>query len=220
MSPGQPLCHALKSSHWGTQFHSRRLPLRQLCLQRATTECGLATLHDRLLSDSRPVLVSFALDACRPIFADVFEYLESCQNGVPARELLHRGNSSNPVSSSTLMSSPTAAQAVDQQLYGLKLSADMQLRQMQAQTEKGMAVDQGVPGVAAVMNGADIAWSEVTYGGVPETHLVQPLQDMQQQLGLRLQQQPQQQEWLQDQQLQQAPQQLRQEHAPALRLID
>eukprot|EP00878_Enallax_costatus_P031095 GHUV01033956.1.p1 GENE.GHUV01033956.1~~GHUV01033956.1.p1 ORF type:complete len:201 (-),score=49.56 GHUV01033956.1:218-820(-) len=161
---------------------------------------------------SCPHTTFFGCHACRSSFADVFEYLESCQAGVPATELLQRGNSLTHVSSGNLLSSPTAVQIVDQQLYGLKLSAEKQLRLVQEQLANGQHPEQGFPALAAVINGADIAWSEVTYGGAPDAYHVQPLQDMQQRPA-QLQHQRQ----LQGQHAQPPPINLQQEQGPAQR---
>lgn len=106
-------------------------------------------------------------------------------HGTPTADLLHKGSSSL-LSNSFLLSSPKVAEVVDQQLQGLKHSAEVQLRLVRQASGQGM-----VPVAAAVVDHGDIAWSEVTYGGLPDVYDVRPLQKKTQSLQLQQNQQPQ-----------------------------
>jgi hypothetical protein len=105
----------------------------------------------------------------RPSFGDVFDYLEACMRGTPTADLLRRGSSG--LSDSFLVSSPKVADVVDQQLQGLKHSAELQLRLVKQASGQGL-----VPIAAAVVNRGDIAWSEVTYCGLQDVYDMQPMQ--------------------------------------------
>lgn len=100
---------------------------------------------------------------------DVFEYLESCLHGTPTADLLRRASSG--INTNMYVSSPRAVEVVDQQLQGLKHSAERQLRLVKQASGQGV-----LPVTAAVVNGGDIAWSEVTYGGLPDAYEVRPMQ--------------------------------------------